>query len=177
MAWISQGWRGRAGVSRRRQSWSGAYAPRRRSPRCRAMRGAGPGRILHGQDLSHAILDRGGGRRVVAIEALRALAPPSLGPRSQAITPPAPHAASPLERGHSFRHHPAAPDRPAPRSRTSSGGSSRTCASPTRGRTPAPPRPSRAPLRPDRVGSSAWNGQPRLPAAAPRLTVMSAPAR
>ena len=35
--------------------------------------------------------------RVVDINTLRALAPPSLRPRSQAITPPAPHTAAPLE--------------------------------------------------------------------------------
>jgi hypothetical protein len=50
---------------------------------------------------------RGGGRRaadphpngarVVNINALRALAPPSLRPRSQAVRPPDPHAAAPLE--------------------------------------------------------------------------------
>jgi hypothetical protein len=38
-----------------------------------------------------------GQERVVDIKAFRALAPSSLRPRSQAITPPAPHAASPLE--------------------------------------------------------------------------------
>jgi hypothetical protein len=40
---------------------------------------------------------RSGRERVVDIKAVRALPPPSLRPRSQAITPPAPHAASPLE--------------------------------------------------------------------------------
>ena len=38
-----------------------------------------------------------GQERVVDINALRALAPPSLRPRSQAVRPPAPHAAAPLE--------------------------------------------------------------------------------
>ena len=41
--------------------------------------------------------------RVVDISALRALAPPSLRPRSQAITPPAPHAAPRWSRRHSFQ--------------------------------------------------------------------------
>ena len=35
--------------------------------------------------------------RVVDTNALRALAPPSLRPRSQAVRPPGPHAAAPLE--------------------------------------------------------------------------------
>ncbi len=38
-----------------------------------------------------------GQERVVDINALRALAPPSLRPRSQAVRPPGPHAAAPLE--------------------------------------------------------------------------------
>ena len=36
-------------------------------------------------------------RRVVDVNALRALAPSRLRPRAQAITPPAPHTAAPLE--------------------------------------------------------------------------------
>jgi hypothetical protein len=48
--------------------------------------------------LSHRLFaHRGLAGRVVDFNALRALAPPSLRPRSQAVRPPGPHAAAPLE--------------------------------------------------------------------------------
>jgi hypothetical protein len=57
---------------------------------------AEPGRVI--PNGARAALEQGATQdQRVDINALRALAPPSLRPRSQAVRPPGPHAAAPLE--------------------------------------------------------------------------------
>ncbi len=147
-----------AAASRSEELYRLAVVPEPHDARGVPAAGAGPAR----GHLDHEWPDNGKvhrslmkGERVVDIKALRALAPPSLRPRSQAITPPAPHAASPLERaGTADLRNPATPanSRRAKATITPSGGGRRSphsCPRPRdiicQTRTLAAPRNPRAP--------------------------------